>query len=175
MLKKFIIVFLIVSLNQLILYPNRENYDSLKSLDNKPVYCIHFPFLSNNLNIAKDNLIFGCCIGTPVAGTIIVSAFGLIFLLIVGILEIVFTLGQSKSVINSIGDFVIPTFIVLLSFSTLLSLLSIIFTPYYDYSTKEIKKGYKNFIVLLERGSGCLGSILFFLLTGYLIFKNRED
>ncbi|MDI6700960.1 MAG: hypothetical protein QME48_07010 [bacterium] len=174
MLKKIIIFILIISLNQLLLYPQTEESDSLKSLNNKPLCCLQFPFLSNNQNVAKDNLIFGCCVGSPVAGSIIVSAVGFVLLLLIGILEFVFSLGQSKSVINSIGNFGIPTFIVLLSFSTLLSLLSIVFTPYYDYSSKEIKKGYKNFIVLLERGTGCLGSTLLSLLTVYLIFKNSE-
>ncbi|MEJ5306791.1 MAG: hypothetical protein WHT27_00605 [candidate division WOR-3 bacterium] len=177
-MKKFIIIFLILSLTSLSIYSQTEQSDSLKfkeeRLNKKPFCCVQVSPLSNNLNIAKDNLVFGCCVGSPVTGSIVVSIVGFVFVLVVGIFEVIFTLGQSKTIINSLGQIGVPIFITLIALSGLLSLFSIIFVPYYDYSDKDMKKTYKNFMVLLERGIGCLGSVSVSLISIYLILKNNS-
>lgn len=178
MLKNFIIFFLILSLIFFLIYSQNEENDSLnlakKQLFKKPICCVQILSLSNNLNIAKDNLIFGCCVGSPITGSILVSAVGFVLFLIIGIFEVIFTLGQSKTIINSLGNIGVPFFVTLIVISGLLSLLSIFFVPYYDYYEKEIKKSYKNFMVLIERGIGCVGSVSLSLLSIYLILKNNS-
>ncbi|MEO0233855.1 MAG: hypothetical protein ABIN39_05165 [candidate division WOR-3 bacterium] len=178
-MKKFIIIFLILSLTSLSIFPQTEQSDSLnfkeKSLNKKPFCCIEISPLSNNLNVAKDNLLFGCCLGSPVTGSIVLSFVGFVFILVVGIFEVIFTLGQSKTIINSLGQIGVPIFITLITLSSLLSLFSIIFIPYYDYSNKDIKKTYKNLIVLFERSIGCIGSVGVSLLLFFVLLKNNTD
>ncbi|MEO0288517.1 MAG: hypothetical protein ABIN00_02665 [candidate division WOR-3 bacterium] len=178
-MKKFIIIFLLITFISLSIYSQTEQSDSLnfkeERLIKKPFCCVQLSPLSNNMNIAKDNLLFGCCVGSPVTGSIMVSIVGFVFVLVIGIFEVIFTLGQSKTIINSLGQIGVPIFITLVVLSSLLSLFSIIFVPYYDYSENVIKSSYKNLIVLFERSIGCIGSVGVSLLLFFLILKNNTN
>lgn len=113
--------------------------------------------------------------GSPLTGSVIVSIIGFVFFLVIGIFEIIFTLGQSRTIINSLGEIGVPIFITLIVLSSLLSLFSIIFVPYFDYSENVIKKSYKNFVVLFERSAGCVGSVGISLLLFFLLIRNNTN
>lgn len=144
---------------------------SVKTSDAKPMCCYEIPSLSERGNVIKDNIAFGFCTGSPIGGSVLMSLVTLIFLLVIGIFEFLFSLGNSQTVLDFTEKQALPIMIIAVSLGTVAGILLNLFYPYYDYSEGLKKKPLSNPAVLLERAGGCSVSFGITALIGWLIFS----
>lgn len=138
----------------------------------KPVCCYEISSLSNRSNIAKDNIAFGFCTGSPIGGSVLMSLVTLVLLLVIGIFEFLFSLGNSHTVLDFTENQAMPLMIAAVAMGTIAGILLNLLYPYYDYKEKTAKKPLSNPAVLLERAGGCTVSMGATALVGWLIFRN---
>lgn len=127
------------------------------------------------MNSMKDNICLGMIAGSPIGATIVISFVTLIIFLILMVIELIFSLGQSTVMADCFERIAVPGFFTVLGISVLAGIAMNLLTPYYDYEKKETDKPLKNPAVLLQRAGGCLISSDIGALIVYLIGQNLGD
>ena len=143
--------------------------------ESKPPCCIELGFLNPSMNSMKDNICLGMIAGSPIGATIVISFVALIIFLILMVIELMLSLGQSTVMADSFERIAVPGFFTVLGISVLASIAMNLLTPYYDYEKKETDKPLKNPAVLIQRAGGCLISSGIGALIVYLIGQNLGD
>ncbi|MFO8062215.1 MAG: hypothetical protein R6U31_04750 [bacterium] len=145
------------------------------SKEANPPCCMELGFLNPSMNTVKDNICLGMIAGSPIGATIVISFVALIIFLIIMVIELIFSLGQSTVMADSFERIAVPGFFTVLGISVFASIAMNLLTPYYDYEDKETHKPLSNPSVLLQRAGGCLISTGIGVLIVFLIAQNLGD